>query len=62
MSEDDSRVLLAGFLSKDSLFELVVSGKIGAREISYLIRKLEVDLKILAEHEAAEAADETTQG
>lgn len=49
---ENERELTTGMLSKDANFRLIVSGKIGAKEIDRLIRKLEVDKEILAEHEA----------
>lgn len=43
------RELMAGLLSKDAAFRLIVSGTIGVREIDRLIRKLELEKAILAE-------------
>ncbi|MDE0129991.1 MAG: hypothetical protein OXQ86_10555 [Gammaproteobacteria bacterium] len=43
------RVLAQGILSGDTTFQVIVSGPIGPSEINRLIRKLELDLEILAE-------------
>lgn len=43
------RELTTGMLAKDANFRLIVSGKIGAKEIDRLIAKLELDKEILAE-------------
>lgn len=45
------RVLTTGLLAKEANFRLIVSGKIGVKEIERLIQKLEVDKEILAEDE-----------
>lgn len=49
--EDGERELTAGILSKDANFRLLVSGKVGVKEIDRLIRKLELDKEILADEE-----------
>lgn len=43
------RELTTGLLSKGASFRLIVSGKVGEKEIERLIRKLELDKEILAE-------------
>jgi hypothetical protein len=48
---EGERELTTGLLSKDASFRLIVSGPIGVREIERLIRKLELDKEILAEHD-----------
>jgi hypothetical protein len=59
---ENERELTTGLLSKDANFRLIVSGKIGAKEIERLIRKLEVDKEILAEADTEEFEErETTQ-
>jgi hypothetical protein len=39
-------------LSKDASFRLIVSGDIGVKEIERLIKKLELDKEILADHDS----------
>lgn len=46
------RELTTGLLSKDANFRLIVSGKVGVREIEMLIKKLELDKEILADPDA----------
>lgn len=43
------RELTTGLLSKDASFRLIVTGKIGAKEMDRLIAKLQLDKEILAE-------------
>ena len=43
------RELTTGLLSKDANFRLIVTGKVGVKEIERLIAKLELDKEILAE-------------
>ena len=43
------RELTTGLLSKDANFRLIVSGKVGVKEIERLIAKLNLDKEILAE-------------
>lgn len=43
------RELTTGLLAKDASFRLIVTGKIGVKEIERLIKKLELDKEILAE-------------
>ena len=43
------RELTTGLLAKDASFRLIVTGKIGAKEIDRLIAKLQLDKEILAE-------------
>ena len=45
------RELTKGILAKDSSFRLIVSGNIGVKEIERLIKKLELDKEILADHD-----------
>lgn len=52
------RELTTGLLSKDANFRLIVSGKVGVKEIERLIAKLELDKEILAEGDPAEELDE----
>jgi hypothetical protein len=47
-----------GLLSKGESFRLIVSGKIGKKEIERLIKKLELDKEILAEQESETEGDE----
>jgi hypothetical protein len=47
------RELTTGLLAKEASFRLVVSGKIGVKEIERLIQKLEIDKEILADQEDA---------
>jgi|SRR5580658_3043902 hypothetical protein len=64
LMEQHERELTTGMLSKDANFRLIVSGKIGAKEIERLIRKLQVDKEILADadhEETTEAAASHTQ-
>ena len=46
---EGERELTTGLLSRDAGFRLIVTGKIGAKEIERLIAKLELDKEILAE-------------
>lgn len=46
---DGERELTTGMLAKDASFRLIVSGKIGVKEIERLIQKLEIDKEILAD-------------
>ena len=43
------RELTTGLLAKDASFRLIVSGKVGVKEIERLIQKLEIDKDILAD-------------
>ena len=43
------RELTTGLLAKEASFRLIVSGKIGVKEIERLIQKLEIDKEILAD-------------
>jgi hypothetical protein len=54
---EGERELITGLLSKDASFRLIVSGQIGVKEIERLIKKLELDKEILAEHQDEEAAN-----
>lgn len=45
------RELTTGILAKDASFRLIVSGKIGVKEIERLIKKLELDKEILADQD-----------
>ena len=51
------RELTTGLLAKEASFRLIVSGKIGVKEIERLIQKLEIDKEILADQEDEEAAN-----
>jgi hypothetical protein len=55
---ENERELTAGLLSKEANFRLIVTGKIGAKEIERLIRKLELDKDILADADIEDATDE----
>jgi len=55
---DGERELTTGLLSKDASFRLIVSGRIGVREIERLIKKLEFDKEILTDEDNNEAASE----
>ena len=46
---EGERELTAGLLSKEAGFRLIVTGKVGEKEIERLIAKLELDKEILAE-------------
>jgi hypothetical protein len=46
---EGERELTTGLLSKEASFRLVVTGKIGSKEIERLIKKLELDKEILAD-------------
>ena len=41
--------MTTGLLAKEASFRLIVSGKIGVKEIERLIQKLEIDKEILAD-------------
>lgn len=43
------RVLQDGILSKDATYRIIVSGKIGPKEVERMIKKLELDKEILAD-------------
>jgi len=45
------RELTTGLLSKSASFRLLVKGPVGVRELERLIRKLELDKEILADHD-----------
>jgi hypothetical protein len=57
MSEIE-RELTTGLLSKGASFRLIVSGRIGEKEIERLIKKLELDKEILSDADDQEADDE----
>ncbi len=50
------RELTTGLLAKDASFRLIVTGKIGAKEIDRLIAKLQLDKEILAEPDEEQKA------
>lgn len=52
------RELTTGLLSKEAGFRLIVTGKIGAKEIERLIAKLELDKEILAESDDEDDLDD----
>ena len=52
------RELTTGILARDASFRLIVSGKIGAKEIDRLIAKLQLDKEILAEQDVDVAANQ----
>lgn len=45
------RELTTGLLAKEASFRLIVSGKVGVKEIERLIQKLEIDKEILADQD-----------
>lgn len=51
---EDERELTTGILSKGASFRLIVSGKVGEKEIERLIKKLELDKEILADADEGE--------
>ena len=51
---EGERELTTGMLAKDASFRLIVSGKIGVKEIERLIQKLEIDKEILADQDEAQ--------
>jgi hypothetical protein len=55
---EGERELTTGLLSKGTSFRLIVSGKIGPKEIDRLIKKLEIDKDILAEPHDDDAEDD----
>jgi hypothetical protein len=57
---DGERELTTGMLAKESSFRLIVSGKIGLKEIERLIQKLEIDKEILADQDDGEGSNEGT--
>jgi|SRR6218665_879167 len=46
---DGERILQDGILSQNATYRIVVSGKVGPKEIDRLIKKLELDKEILAD-------------
>jgi len=58
MLMEGERELTTGLLSKGASFRLIVSGKIGEKEIERLIRKLQLDKEILAESADDEFRDD----
>jgi len=52
------RELTTGLLAKEASFRLIVSGKIGVKEIERLIKKLELDKEILADEDGAPSDDD----
>ena len=55
---EGERELTTGLLSKGASFRLIVSGKVGDREIERLIKKLELDKEILAERDTTDETGE----
>ncbi|MBI1215080.1 MAG: hypothetical protein GC185_04580 [Alphaproteobacteria bacterium] len=51
------RVLQDGILSQGATYRIIVSGKIGPKEIDRLIKKLELDKEILADQEDDDYSD-----
>lgn len=56
------RELTTGLLSKEASFRLIVSGKVGEKEIERLIRKLELDKEILADADVEAEAESAATG
>jgi len=52
------RELTTGLLSKGASYRLIVSGKIGKKEIETLIKKLQIDMELLADADEVSAADD----
>jgi hypothetical protein len=52
------RELTTGLLAKEASFRLIVSGKIGVKEIERLIQKLQIDKQILADRDDAPDGDD----
>ncbi|WP_441281129.1 hypothetical protein [Tardiphaga sp. 862_B3_N1_1] len=48
---DSERELTTGMLAKEASFRLIVTGKIGVKEIDRLIQKLQIDKEILADQD-----------
>ena len=51
------RELTTGLLAKEASFRLIVSGKIGVKEIERLIQKLEIDKEIPANQDEQNEID-----
>lgn len=49
--QPNERVLTTGILSRDASFRLLVTGRVGPKELEILIRKLQIDKELLAEPE-----------
>ncbi len=54
---EGERELTTGLLSRDASFRLIVSGKVGEKELDRLIRKLQLDKEILADREPTQSSD-----
>jgi hypothetical protein len=50
--------LTTGLLAKEASFRLIVSSKIGVKEIERLIQKLEIDKEILADMDDGPSDDD----
>ena len=48
---EGERELTTGLLAKDASFRLIVTGKVGVKEIERLIKKLELDKEIIADQD-----------
>ena len=48
---EGERELTTGLLAKDASFRLIVTGKMGVKEIERLIKKLELDKEIIADQD-----------
>jgi hypothetical protein len=55
---EGERELTTGMLAKDASFRLIVTGKVGVKEIERLIQKLEIDKDILADQESGPSDDD----
>jgi hypothetical protein len=55
------RELTTGILAKEASFRLIVSGKVGVKEIERLIQKLEIDKEILADLDDSDIKQELEQ-
>jgi hypothetical protein len=55
---EGERELTTGMLAKDASFRLIVSGKVGVKEIERLIQKLVIDKEILADEDDVARPDD----
>lgn len=59
---EGERILQDGILSREATYRIIVSGRIGAKEIERLIAKLELDKEILSEPEEPDEDDPSILG
>lgn len=55
------RVLTSGLMSRESTFEIIVTGRVGVKEIETLIRKLEIDKDLLADEDEATSSSSASE-